>query len=93
MTNGEFPAAEPGAPVGAASDRAFLDEFGQRVCKMGAQRGLSRRALTIASGVCERRLAQLEGGEGSLSIASLRRVARATGAPIEDLVVDEPPAQ
>lgn len=83
--------AEEVAPDGAASDRAFLYELGQRVRRMRALRGMSRKALAVASGVSERYLAQLEGGEGNLSIVLLRRVARATGAPIEDLVSDDPP--
>jgi XRE family aerobic/anaerobic benzoate catabolism transcriptional regulator len=81
---------ETDASDGAATDRAFLSELGQRVRRMRALRGMSRKALAKASGVSERYLAQLEGGEGNLSIILLRRVARATGAPIEDLVTGEP---
>jgi XRE family transcriptional regulator, aerobic/anaerobic benzoate catabolism transcriptional regulator len=77
-------------PSEGAPDRAFLSELGQRVRKMRALRGMSRKALASASGVSERYLAQLEAGEGNLSIMLLRRIARATGAPIEDLVSDEP---
>jgi len=90
-------ASAPGAsaptetvPNEGAGDRAFLSELGQRVRKMRALRGMSRKALAAASGVSERYLAQLEAGEGNLSIMLLRRIARATGAPIEDLVSDEP---
>lgn len=91
MKEGEFSSPPPAAPP---ADRAFLGELGQRVRKMRAQRGMSRKALAAASGVSERYLARLESGEGNLSIVLLRRVARATGAPIEDLVGDEPlPAQ
>ena len=90
MKESEFSVAETGAPASASPDRAFLGELGQRVRKMRALRGMSRKALAAASGVSERYLAQLESGEGNLSIVLLRRVARATGAPIEDLVSDEP---
>jgi len=89
MKESGFSSAEGGAPEKAAPDRAFLSELGQRVRKMRALRGMSRKALAVASGVSERYLAQLESGEGNLSIVLLRRVARATGAPIEDLVSDE----
>jgi XRE family transcriptional regulator, aerobic/anaerobic benzoate catabolism transcriptional regulator len=90
-------ASAPGAsaatetqPKEGASDRAFLNELGQRVRKMRALRGMSRKALAVASGISERYLAQLEAGDGNLSIMLLRRIAGATGAPIEDLVSDEP---
>jgi XRE family aerobic/anaerobic benzoate catabolism transcriptional regulator len=87
----EYSGLEDGAPESAAPDRAFLGELGQRVRKMRALRGMSRKALAAASGVSERYLAQVEVGGGNLSIVLLRRVARATGAPIEDLVSDDPP--
>src|SRR4029077_6456211 len=90
MNDSEFPSPEAGAPAGAAPDRAFLGELGQRVRRMRALRGMSRKALAVASGVSERYLAQLESGEGNLSIVLLRRVARATAARIEDLVSDAP---
>src|SRR5271167_2555760 len=86
MKQSELPDAESGVPAAPAPDRAFLAELGQRVRKMRALRGMSRKALAAASGVSERYLAQLESGDGNLSIVLLRRVARATGAPIEDLV-------
>jgi len=82
--------ARAGTPADGAPDRAFLNELGQRVRKIRALRGMSRKALAAASGVSERYLAQLEAGEGNLSIMLLRRIARATGAPIEDLVSDQP---
>jgi XRE family transcriptional regulator, aerobic/anaerobic benzoate catabolism transcriptional regulator len=90
MKAGEFPKVGTDAAASAAPDREFLGELGQRVRRMRALRGMSRKALAVASGVSERYLAQLESGDGNLSIVLLRRVARATGAPIEDLVSDEP---
>jgi XRE family transcriptional regulator, aerobic/anaerobic benzoate catabolism transcriptional regulator len=93
MKESEISVAESGSPAAPTPDRAFLAELGLRVRKMRALRGMSRKALAAASGVSERYLAQLESGEGNLSIVLLRRVARATGAPIEDLVSDEPLGQ
>jgi XRE family transcriptional regulator, aerobic/anaerobic benzoate catabolism transcriptional regulator len=90
MKAGEFPKVGTDAAASAAPDREFLGELGQRVRRMRALRGMSRKALAVASGVSERYLAQLESGDGNLSIVLLRRVARPTGAPIEDLVSDEP---
>jgi XRE family aerobic/anaerobic benzoate catabolism transcriptional regulator len=86
-------AAAAGADEGGqdASERDFLAELGRRVRHMRALRGMSRKTLAQVSGISERYLAQLEGGAGNLSIMLLRRVANATGAPIEDLVSDAPP--
>lgn len=72
-------------------ERDFLTELGRRVRHMRALRGMSRKTLAQVSGISERYLAQLESGAGNLSIMLLRRVAEATGAPIEDLVSDAPP--
>lgn len=67
---------------------AYLVQLGQRVRSMRAVRGMSRKVLAQESGVSERYIAQLEGGLGNVSIMLLRRVADATGAPLEDLVAD-----
>jgi len=67
---------------------AYLIELGQRVRSMRAVRGMSRKVLAQASGVSERYIAQLESGQGNVSIVLLRRVAEATGAPVEDLVAE-----
>lgn len=67
---------------------AYLVELGQRVRRMRAIRGMSRKVLAQVSGVSERYIAQMESGLGNVSIMLLRRVAEATGAPIEDLVAD-----
>lgn len=67
---------------------AYLIELGQRVRSMRAVRGMSRKVLARESGVSERYIAQLEGGQGNVSIVLLRRVAEATGAPLEDLVAE-----
>ena len=69
-----------------AADAAYLAELGQRVRRARALRGMSRKTLARVSGISERYLAQLESGAGNLSIVLLRKVSRATGAPLEDLV-------
>lgn len=73
----------------ADADEAFLVELGQRVRRMRAVRGMSRKVLAQVSGISERYIAQLESGQGNVSIMLLRRVAEATGAPIEDLIGGE----
>ncbi|MDE2363691.1 MAG: helix-turn-helix transcriptional regulator [Hyphomicrobiales bacterium] len=93
---GPDPAPQNGQPDGArARPRsrdddidAYLVELGQRVRSMRAVRGMSRKVLAQESGVSERYIAQLESGLGNVSIMLLRRVADATGAPLEDLVAE-----
>ncbi len=82
-----------GRPSGAKSKPmreddldAFLVELGQRVRRMRAMRGMSRKVLSQVSGMSERYIAQLESGLGNVSIMLLRRVAAAIGSPIEDLI-------
>jgi XRE family transcriptional regulator, aerobic/anaerobic benzoate catabolism transcriptional regulator len=64
----------------------FLAELGERVRKMRALRGMSRKVLSQASGLSQRYIAQLESGEGNVSIILLRRVSNAMGAKLEDLI-------
>lgn len=68
----------------------YLRLLGERIRTARAQRGMSRRILARDSGVSERYLAQLEAGQGNISIALLRKVAQAMGIPLSDLVRDEP---
>lgn len=51
---------------------------------------MARKILARQARVSERYLAQLESGQGNCSIVLLRRIARALGLPIEDLVYDRP---
>ena len=76
------------APSGAADmgDQEFLHLVGDRIRDLRAQRGMTRKILARDSGVSERFLAQLEGGQGNISIVRLRDVAQAMGLPLEDLV-------
>ena len=71
-------------------DGAFLAGVGRRVRELRARRGMTRKILARDSGVSERYLAQLEGGEGNASLSILRRVARALDVPLEVLVTDAP---
>src|SRR6266545_3753537 len=67
-------------------EQAFLAELGRRVRHLRALRGMSRKVLAHASGISERYIAQLESGEGNVSIKLLRRVSTAMGTRIEDLI-------
>jgi XRE family aerobic/anaerobic benzoate catabolism transcriptional regulator len=50
---------------------------------------VSRKILARDSGVSERYLAQLEGGEGNVSVSLLRQIAQALSLPISDLLREE----
>lgn len=69
----------------------FLSALGKRVREGRERRGLSRKALSLEARVSERYLAQLEAGEGNVSIVLLRRVAAALGTTLPDLVGDGAP--
>lgn len=72
-----------------ADDSAYLQQLGARVRDARSRLGLSRKSLAAKSGVSERYLAQLEGGQGNISILLLRQVAAALDAPLKDLLSDE----
>jgi XRE family aerobic/anaerobic benzoate catabolism transcriptional regulator len=64
----------------------YLRRLGERVRMLRHQRGMSRKALALHAKVSERYLAQLEVGKGNCSIVLLRRIARAIGLPVTQLV-------
>lgn len=87
MINARPPAAAgPERANGDPDDDAFLHALGARLLTLRARRGVTRRDLSRQSRVSERYIAQLEGGEGNVSILLLRRIARALGIGMEELV-------
>lgn len=68
------------------AEAAYLGRLGERVRAWRTEHGMTRKALAIASGVSERYLAQLEAGDGNISVLLLRRVGHAMQVPVEDLV-------
>jgi len=68
------------------TETAYLSLLGDRVRAWRSERAITRKALAQASGVSERYLAQLEAGEGNITVLLLRKVARAMGVPVESLV-------
>ncbi len=75
---------------GAVEGTDYLRALGERVRRLRAQRGMTRRLLAHDSGVSERYLAQLESGRGNISILLLRQVAAAMGVPLAELIYDGP---
>lgn len=69
-----------------AEDKAFLAGLGERVRGWRERNGVTRKTLAQASGVSERYLAQLESGQGNMSILLLRQLAQAMRIAVEDLV-------
>jgi XRE family transcriptional regulator, aerobic/anaerobic benzoate catabolism transcriptional regulator len=70
----------------ARDSDSYLRRLGERVRMLRNQRGMSRKALAQHAKVSERYLAQLEVGKGNCSIVLLRRIARAIGLPVTQLV-------
>src|SRR6478736_5737227 len=78
--------AKPAAkPAGRETD-TYLRRLGERVRMLRNQRGMTRKALARHAKVSERYLAQLEAGLGNGSIVLLRRISRAIGLPVTQLV-------
>lgn len=83
------PLPELGSPDAEAGEAEFLHALGKRVREIRERRGMARKVLARGADVSERYLAQLEAGEGNISIVLLRRVALALGAPLVGLLRDE----
>ncbi|MCP4316144.1 MAG: helix-turn-helix transcriptional regulator [Hyphomicrobiales bacterium] len=73
------------------SGSALIVRVGERVRKARERKGIPRRVLSEMSGVSPRYLAQLETGEGNISIGLLQRVAVALDHRIEWLIGEEDP--
>ncbi len=65
---------------------SLVARVGQRVRAARDAKGMSRRELSETSGVSLRFLAQLEAGDGNISIGRLETIATALECRIEDLV-------
>lgn len=74
-----------------ASVAGLIQQVGERVRKARERKGIPRRVLSDMSGVSPRYLAQLEAGEGNISIGLLQRVAVALDHRIEWLVGQDDP--
>ena len=66
--------------VAASSNGDFLLFLGKRVRELRNRRGLTRKMMAKEADVSERHLAQLEAGEGNVSIVLLRRMTPDRGA-------------
>src|SRR5439155_5570286 len=69
----------------------LLSSVGGVTRKLREGRGLTRRELARKSGVSERFLAELETGQGNISVARLHDVARALGTSAGEILVAAQP--
>lgn len=78
-------------PAGATASDVddLLGRLGRNVRAMRSARRMPRRVLADISGVSPRYLAQLESGQGNISIGLLYRVAQALAVPLIDLLGDD----
>jgi XRE family transcriptional regulator, aerobic/anaerobic benzoate catabolism transcriptional regulator len=76
------------APPTATDDdeSGFLHGLGERLRLIRARRGMSRRILSHQADVSERYIAQMEAGDGNVSILKLRAIARALGVGVTELL-------
>ena len=73
------------AEAASPTDAEFLGFVGARVRELRSLRGMTRKAVARDADVSERHLAQLELGDGNISILLLRRIAAALNASLADL--------
>ncbi len=72
-----------------AAETAYLARLGERVRAWRNENGVTRKALALSSGVSERYLAQLEAGQGNISVLLLRKIALAMRLPVESLARED----
>lgn len=87
---GEAIRAEPETAIDTMVDQ-LIHTVGERVRRARELKGLPRRVVSEVSGVSPRYLAQLEAGEGNISIGLLKRVAIALDHRLDWLLSDEDP--
>jgi XRE family aerobic/anaerobic benzoate catabolism transcriptional regulator len=79
--------------LAAGTEHAFLLFLGKRVRELRNRRGLTRKMMAREADVSERHLAQLESGEGNVSIVLLGRIATALCVSLAELFAPETETQ
>lgn len=80
------PQRESAQPESARGAGGFAADVGRMVRLGRAKRGISRRKLAADSGISERYLAQIEGGQGNPSVNVLKSIADAISVPVFELL-------
>src|SRR5229473_2093102 len=70
-------------------DGDFLFSLGKRVRELRDRRGMTRKMTAREAELSERHLAQLEAGEGNISVILLRRIAAALNVSLVELFMPE----
>jgi XRE family aerobic/anaerobic benzoate catabolism transcriptional regulator len=78
--------AAPATQALSATEAKFAEDVGKLVRRGRAKRGVTRRQLAGDSGISERYLAQIEGGQGNPSVIVLKAIADAFEMPVADLL-------
>jgi XRE family aerobic/anaerobic benzoate catabolism transcriptional regulator len=68
-----------------APEADFLSTLGKRIRELRNRRAMTRKVIARDADVSERHLAQLETGEGNVSIVLLRRIAKALNVSLAEL--------
>jgi XRE family aerobic/anaerobic benzoate catabolism transcriptional regulator len=76
-------------PATAIPDGDFLLSLGKRVRELRNRRGMTRKMAAHEADLSERHLAQLEAGEGNISVLLLRRIAAALSVSLVELFMPE----
>jgi XRE family aerobic/anaerobic benzoate catabolism transcriptional regulator len=71
------------------TDSLLLRDLAQRIRALRKTRSLTRKALSQLADVSERHLAQLESGEGNISILLLNRIASALNTSLAELFASQ----
>jgi XRE family aerobic/anaerobic benzoate catabolism transcriptional regulator len=74
---------------GFSANGDFLAFLGKRVRELRSRRGMTRKQMSQEADVSERHLAQLESGEGNISVVLLQRIAAALHEPIANLFTSQ----
>jgi XRE family transcriptional regulator, aerobic/anaerobic benzoate catabolism transcriptional regulator len=77
-----------GTDADTPAKHPFLVALGERVRSLRSRRGMTRKALSLATDVSERHLANLEYGVGNASILILLQVAQALQCSLAELMGD-----
>lgn len=71
-----------------SGDSRLLASLGEQVRALREQRGITRKSLSTATGVSERHLANIEYGEGNVSVLVLDQIAAALDCSLTELIGD-----
>jgi XRE family aerobic/anaerobic benzoate catabolism transcriptional regulator len=87
--SGETPEIRTPAHTHTSEEKdPFLVALGDRVRKLRARRGMTRKATAEAADISERHLANLEHGVGNASILVLLHLSRALQCPLAEMIGD-----